>query len=293
MSTDSLLKISAMHRRSVLSVLTLLLVLTVLAFLLLSSGWKETLREVLSFVGSALASIIVAYIIFVKLISKGEAGLFELEPREITKEFDVLISEAGSWSYKGNFGRYLRGKVLPALSQRGSRANVVACVIDPLNRSLCEKHANYRGRINSIDKGVPYTADTVSLQVLVTLVICSWYEKNKGMDIRVYLTQTYDPVRIDSSDSSMIITVEDRRSPALKINKGHFMFDHFNFQVSTVKEQGRKVDISGVSRCDLSAVTAEDVTAVLHSSGLSELLKTIPVDEILKACKEARNPYEN
>lgn len=293
MNTDNLLKISKEHRNSVLGLLFLLLVIVLAIFFFLSEGWLETWKELMGYIGSALVSILLAYFLFIFLVSKGDAGLFELQPREITKEFDEILSTAQSWKYKGNFGRYLRGKVLPTLSVRAQRLNVIALVIDPSIKDLCERHASYRGRINSIDKGASHTPETVALQVLVTIVICAWYKTVKAMDIRVFLTKTYDPVRIDSNGSSMIVTVEDRRNPALKVKSGHFMFEHFDMQISSAQDQGREVEIRGMSICELSAISEKDVESVLSSAKLIDLLSYIPVAEVVKACKESKNPYEN
>lgn len=289
MNVDGLLKLSTMHRRSVIAVMFLSLAATLVLLWAVSGKLGSVVEALVTSLLGAILSILVAYFLFVLLVSKGKVELYELQPREITKEFDIILAEATSWHYKGNFGRYLRGKVLPTLN-RG--ASVVVCIIDPSDRSLCEKHAGYRSRINSIDKGVRYTADSVALQVLVTIIICGWYKSNKGVDIRVYLTRTYDPVRIDANQSTMIVTVEDRRSPALKLIKGHFMFEHFSLQMHTARDQGRALSLPEMRVCGITDISARDVELALKGTGLDGLVG-FSYEEVAASCRQIENPYEN
>lgn len=71
------------------------------------------------------------------------------------------------------------------------------------------------------------------------------------------------------------------------------MFEHFDMQISSAQDQGREVEIRGMSICELSAISEKDVESVLSSAKLIDLLSYIPVAEVVKACKESKNPYEN
>ncbi|MFP3978703.1 hypothetical protein [Marinobacter sp. KMM 10035] len=220
-------------------------------------------------------------------------GLQEIHPKNITKEFDVLLSNAGRWRYKGNFGRYMRGKVLPTLASKAN-FHISVCIIDPNNRELCEEHARYRNSINSIDKGKKYDLNSVALEVVVTIIICAWYVTNKNIAIDLHLTSVFDPVRIDANDDAMIITVEDRRSPALKITNGHFMFEHFDLQMQFSRQQAKRVTLTGLKESDTVASIEEiDIDSFLESIGMKELCRTLGPANILNACRNVRNPYEN
>lgn len=226
-------------------------------------------------------------------IAEDKNGLIEIEPRKITKEFDELLASANRWRYKGNFGRYMRGKVLPTLASK-SNLHITACLIDPTILELCQKHAYYRNNINSIDKGKHYDASAVALEVIVTIVICAWYVANKRTTIELYLSPVFDPVRIDANDDAMILTVEDRRSSALKITKEHFTFEHFDLQMQFSRQQAKRVNLEGMQeRRTIADVEAGDVENLLKQLNMTELLNTLGAEKILLACKEARNPYES
>ncbi|HAC88084.1 MAG TPA: hypothetical protein DCF95_09075 [Gammaproteobacteria bacterium] len=226
-------------------------------------------------------------------MSEEISGLEEIHPRKITKEFDALLSSAGRWRYKGNFGRYMRGKVLPTLASKAN-FHISVCIIDPTDPNLCEEHARYRNSINSIDKGKKYNAETVALEVVVTIIICAWFVRNKNIAIDLYLSTVFDPVRIDANDHAMILTVEDRRSPALKITSDHFMFEHFDLQMQFSRQQAKSINVSGLKESDtVAALEARNIEAFLEGIGMSDLCSQLGAENILAACRNVRNPYEN
>ena len=92
----------------------------------------------------------------------------------------------------------------------------------------------------------------------------------------------------------MILTVEDRRRPALKITRNHFIYEHFETSMEYARNQGSKVNLGGM-RCDieLAQIEAQDVSNVLALAGMTELCDRITPAEIVRACREVRNPYEN
>ncbi len=296
MDTQSILTLPQKHRRTFVA---LLIAFFTIALLL---DWKlGTLPFIETLLGyiRAIAAAILTSLFLLWVVSsfiprqKNSEGLLELEAGKITKEFDKLLSTATRWRYKGNFGRYMRGKVLPTLANR-QNCHISACVIDPNNQALCEKHALYRGKINSIDKGKKYDSDTVALQILVTIVICSWYSTNRRAAIDLYLSASFDPVRIDSNDEAMIITVEDRRQPALKVSRDHFTYEHFETSMEFARDQGAKVNLDGMrSGIELAQIEEKDVCGALERAGMTELCNKITPGVILQACRESKNPYEN
>ncbi|PLW83646.1 hypothetical protein CWI75_04665 [Kineobactrum sediminis] len=296
MNPESILTLSKEHRKTFVWLLIVLFLLALVLDWRLSS--LPLTDAVLGYVRALAASILTALFVlwvvssFIPL-NKPLGGLVELEAGNITTEFDRLLSTATRWRYKGNFGRYMRGKVLPTLAGR-QNCHISVCVIDPRNRVLCEKHAQYRGQINSIDKGKKYNTDSVALEVLVTIVICAWYSVNHRVHVDLYLSASFDPVRIDSNDEAMILTVEDRRSPALMVKKSHFTYEHFETSMEFARNQGDQVSLQGVrSGIGLAQLEEQDVTAVLTNSGMGDLCKHITPEVILQACRESKNPYEN
>jgi hypothetical protein len=295
MDVEKIINLPKYHKRTFVALLIALFILSLLfTYLLGADSIKTILQDQVKSISSALITALFGFLIIVPFLPTPEKGeSIEIPPGKITKEFDLLLVSANRWRYKGNFGRYLRGKVLPALSTR-QNIHVIACLIDPNDSDLCETHAEYRAGINAIDKGTKYNADIVATEVVVTIIIASWYATNKNMTIEVYLSKSFDPIRIDSNDNAMILTVEDRRSPALKIPKNHFTFDHFELQMRTAKDQSRKVDLSGMRKnIQLAEIQEADIISVMSYAGLTTLCSRLGVTNILTACKQSKNPYEN
>ena len=295
MEVEKILNLSRHHKKTFVALLVAIYIISLIfAHYYFRQDFKDILLDQTKSISSALITTLLGLLIALTFIPKKEDGqIIEIQPHDITNEFEKLLASATRWRYQGNFGRYLRGKVLPALASRPN-VHVTACLIDPADVTLCEKHAEYRCSINAIDKGKFYDANAVSLEVMVTIVIASWYLRNRGMDINIYLSSKFDPIRIDGNDEAMILTIEDRRSPALMITQKHFTASHFNLQMQTARDQARKIEIHGMRHgIELAEIQAEDVSAVLLNAGLEEVCRKITPEAIVKACRQSRNPYEN
>lgn len=299
MDAQKILSLPKYHRRTFIGFLLLICVVLIivdLAFIPLTPASTQSALSgyVQSIVGAILVTLIVLWI-FVSFIPLREntGGLHQVEPNGITDEFEDLLKDAQRWRYKGNFGRYLRGKVLPTLAG-AANLHVSVNIIDPQNEKLCRQHAQYRNSINSIDKGLNYDADKVSMEVIVTIIHCAWYVANRDVSIDLYLSSVFDPVRIDSNDNAMILTVEDRRSPALRLANNHFMYNHFDLQMRYARDQGRRIELSGFGeRATIAAITEPDVQTFLAKIKMDSLRDRLTAAKIVTACRESRNPYED
>ena len=294
MDAEKILKLPRHHKKTFLALLLILFILSILATRALGLSGKEILLEQVKSIASALITALIGLFLIAMFLPTPESGeIAEVQPGDINQEFIHLLSGAVRWRYKGNFGRYLRGKVLPTLAGRPN-VHIAACLIDPTDEKICGLHAEYRGSINAIDKGKRFTSDSVATEVVVTIVIAAWHAVNRQMAIDIFLTKSFDPIRIDSSDDAMMVTVEDRRSPALRISRKHFTYNHFELQMNTARQQSRKVDLTGIRKgIELGEMTAIDIAAVLKVAGMSDLCIRLGADNILDACRQSRNPYEN
>jgi hypothetical protein len=295
MDADKIINLPKHHKKTFIA---LLLALYVISLLISHFSFDQAINAVfldqVKNISSAIITALFGLLMIIPFIpNKNKGEIVEIPAQEITKEFEKLLAAAARWRYQGNFGRYLRGKVLPTLASKNN-VQILACLIDPANQDLCEKHAEYRGRINGIDKGRTYNHTIVALEVMVTIVIAAWYTKNKKMDISIFLSSKFDPIRIDGSDEAMILTVEDRRSPALMITQKHFTANHFDMQMQTARDQARKIELNGMrSGIELAQIESQDVINVLAIAGLSEICEKITPKLIVNTCKASRNPYEN
>lgn len=295
MDTDKIISLPRHHKKTFIALLAAIYAISLLiAHYHFGQQIGDVLLDQVKSIASALITALFGLVMIIPFIPSKEKGeIIEIPAQEITAEFEKLLASASRWQYQGNFGRYLRGKVLPTLASKNN-VQVKACLIDPANKDLCATHAEYRGNINAIDKGKKYDSAAVSLEVMVTIVIAAWYARNKGMDISIYLSGKFDPIRIDGNDEAMILTVEDRRSPALMITQKHFTANHFNLQMQTARDQARKIDLGGMRHgIQLAEIEPKDVANVLSKAGLDEICKQITAQAITAACKSSRNPYEN
>jgi hypothetical protein len=295
MDADKILNLPRHHKKTFVTLLvSIYLISLLIAHYQLGQPFGDVILDQVKSIASALITALFGLLIIIPFIPSKEKGeIVEIPAQEITAEFEKLLDSATRWRYQGNFGRYLRGKVLPALASK-TNVQVLVCLIDPANQELCARHAEYRGNINAIDKGKKYDSAAVSLEVMVTIVIAAWYARNKGMDISIFLSGKFDPIRIDGSDEAMILTVEDRRSPALMITQKHFTANHFNLQMQTARDQARKINLSGMRHgIQLAEIDSNDVASVLETAGLGGICKQITAQVITTACKASKNPYEN
>lgn len=295
MDVDKIRALPRKHKKTYIALLCMVyLVLILLSFYTFGESVKQITLDQIKAITGALITVLFAFLVVAPFLPQiSVAEIEEVHPQQISPELEVLLSSANRWRYRGNFGRYFRGKVLPTLSGR-QNSHVSACIIDPCDVELCRKHADYRASINGIDKGRKYNENVVSIEVIVTVVIAAWYVTNRNLTVDMYLNRNFDPIRIDSNDNCMILTVEDRRSPALKIANTHFTYHHFELQMLSARQQSRKIVLGGVRKgIELAEISTDDVRAVVEHAELREVLDRINDEEILKACLRSRNPYEN
>lgn len=303
MSLDAkkILNLPIHYRRTFLALLVLIAILLVavdLYFFGTNAAPGSMQSSASQYIQSIVAAITVALFTFVLVAfflpsDNVSHGLTHLSPTEITPAFDKQLEQARTWQYRGNFGRYLRGKVLPTLSGK-TNMRISACIIDPRDKKLCEDHSRYRSKINGVDKGRTYTSQVVQSEVLTTILICAWYVSAKGASIDLYLTSVFDPVRTDASDKSMIITVEDRRRPALLIDADHFMYEHVSLQMSFAQRQGERVPLETLAyKANISDLNETDVSEFFSTIGMGEICGLVGAKELLGATKNLKNPYES
>ena len=78
------------------------------------------------------------------------------------------------------------------------------------------------------------------------------------------------------------------------ITKEHFMYEPFQLQMNYARQQARKVDLRGLKRSTtISALTKQDIEKFLDGIHMKELCDELGSAEILRACREAKNPYES
>ena len=132
MDAEKILNLPKHHRRTFITLLILICAILIFVDFTFIPMAPASIKSALSgYVQSIAGAILVALIvlwIFISFIPLGESsgGLHQIEPNRITSEFEDLLKDAQRWRYKGNFGRYQRGKVLPTLAG-APNLHVCAC----------------------------------------------------------------------------------------------------------------------------------------------------------------------
>ena len=299
MDTKFVVNLPREHRITFIALLAAICALSALFDFFVVPTFPESIQPTASAYALELSAALLVSIIIFWIVTSflprplSQQGIHQLKSDKISLELDELLVGSLRWRYTGNSGRYLRGKVLPALMGR-SNVQIVVSIIDPKNKPLCVKHADYRNSVNSGDKGEYYNADKVALEVIVTIIYCAWYAANKDMSIELFLLAMFDPLRIDANDEAMIMTIQDRSRPAVKLAKGHVMYDYFDLKMRYEREQGQRLDLTGFpKRPTVSAIEEEDIRNFLSAMDMQELCERLSAGKIVSACREVRNPYEN
>lgn len=287
------------HRRAVIAALSFIAVLALVLDWLIrwlggidSAEWVVSLSLIMQMIASGMLTTLAIYLCFRYFVPVGDGNaLVELRPHEISRAFEREVAVANSWIFKGNFGRYFRSVVLPRLAHK-KQAPLEVYMLDPRDGDLCERHADYRRQIPAIDKGREYTSDVVREELLVTLITCSFYRHARSLNLRVWLTRTFDPVRIDCAGDVLFITVEDRREQALQIRSSHFLFRFYMMHVSFARNQAVAFEMKRLANLtNIQGITESHVCEWLRESGLSDTCHTVSTRKIAAACRAQENPY--
>jgi len=216
-----------------------------------------------------------------------------IEPRDLNPEFARLLAVTNSWRYKGNFGRWFRTEALPKLSDRAKNEHrdiEVSCIIiDPENIQLCTLHAQARNAVRTADGKNDWTADDVRREVYATIVCCFAYRATLSM--RLGLLNYFEPQRFDISSTAAIITREDRKAPALRLNDGGYFSSAASRDYASAFEQCRAIPVVR-NMLMLHALKQEDVLEVLSAAGLNDSFLNSEIMGICRKASFSKNPYE-
>jgi hypothetical protein len=216
-----------------------------------------------------------------------------VEPRDLNQQFGRLLGSTNSWRYKGNFGRWFRTKALSTLSARARnehREIEVACiVIDPENVPLCTLHAQARNAVKTADGKEDWTSDDVRREVYATIVCCFAYRST--LSIRLGLLNYFEPQRFDIASSAAIVTREDRKAPALRLNDGGYFFAAASRDYANAFEQCRVITVDR-NELVLGKLDHQVVLDTLRAVGLGNDFVEREIASICRKAETGTNPYE-
>lgn len=292
MKADTVLSLPLHHRRTFLALIGLAILILFLSIGLSTSFGSAVLAVVSSLVSGMVTTLILIGIGYYFLPNSARKNAIrEVDPTEITRQFDDELSLAQNWYFAGNLGRYLRSRVLETLSAKGG-TTVHANIMDPSKPELIREHVQYRNKISRVDSGSDVSFDSILSELITTIVVCAWYNKAKNIGIFLRVHKAFSPIRIDGSDDRLFLTVEDRREPALAIDKHHFMYKNYRQQIDFLRLQGSEIDLKKFPVLgSLHSLSGDQLRSFVSDIGYGSLLSDDIEERVLAGVKEIKNPY--
>jgi hypothetical protein len=230
---------------------------------------RQTTIAVLDNVTSGLfASLLVGATIYFFRRRRVDPGLItQLDSRDIVPAFDVALREATGWIFCGNRGRYLRSKVLPTLSMKHGTFSVDAILTNPTNIAACVKFAEHKSVRIAQDEPGMWDTERVQAEILAAIVISAWFTRYPALSIKLYLRESFSPIRLDSNLHTSFLTVENKRESCLRFRSGHFFHEWLLDDFAVQKLQAKLVPLPTINRTVLAEVSAEDVRLIAGAVG--------------------------
>jgi hypothetical protein len=223
-----------------------------------------------------------------------QATITVVNPKDISGLLATALEDSKEWWFRGGTGRYLRAVTLPTLAERsrnsssGKRLHVQ--LLDPANRSICERYANYRrGLRSSAHEAQQWTLERVRAEICGTLLaVFIKVSEYPLLRVEVTLTPTFSSFRIDLSAKYAIITKEDQRAPGVRCDQGSYFYDAYKDDMELTAQMGRSVSIPTVP-IDLSLPSVRQAFADLGLE-IDDLGDEFLLTSIERA-KSPANPY--
>lgn len=258
---------------------------------------SDTLSDILDklFVSTLVTVGLAAFIFFLTPQNKLNAQIKVLQPIEIGQTLIKARTDTEKWWFNGGSGRYTRSVTLPYLAELARAKNktidVTIQIMNPKNRELCEKYANYRNGLRTGKKTNPRTFSTVQIDLISTIVATYiWRQKQSLLNITLGLKENFSLFRTDLSSSGAIITKEDPIEPAILYESGTFFY---HAQLEDLKQS-----LSQVKTLDMNIRLSENgtidqkfVRALLIKLEMFDLITEADIPAILKKAQSTHNPY--
>ncbi|MFF1612620.1 hypothetical protein ACFVYA_33005 [Amycolatopsis sp. NPDC058278] len=237
--------------------------------------------------------------------SSSVAELTSLASRQ--KAFEIAMSTANMWQFRGGTGSFTRAWTLPGLAARaresstGTHWQVQLQILDPENTSRCQEYAEYRTKLSRrpgktvLDE---WTTEYVQTSCLATIFAAQWYQQHEFLLVEIKLRSEFSTLRHDISPDSIIITNEDIQFPALQIHRRGEASALYNayradFDLTFTSHEARlKVKTAVRVPADKDQVTEGHVHQVLRNVGVAEqTLDDLSMGSVRELAMNARNPY--
>lgn len=289
------------RRERVLFALLLVATLLVLAGARLAVGWLtrstgESLLQVAERVPgplldnfiAALVSAAVVLTLYVLLGANKEAlaSVRLVEPTESNRIHQEAARHSATWFHSGHYGGWVRGEVLPAFADAGSRQDteVTLIILDPRLDSLCAHYTRFRqsGPTRFLEKR--WSRTTVYEEIYATILAAQLYNTEQtNLRVRVFLRKETHLFRMDLNDSWAAITSVDPREPPIFIGKASPWYEGIRSNFRRAMEQTE--ELTFLSQDQLDSLGIAD-----SANGILSLMSRL--DVALPACLTAEDKFK-
>ncbi len=301
MKTNEEIKKGKRYKKLFIVSILFLTFLTVLLLEPFSITVKEpivSLIKVIKAICEALiATLIVSVLIyfFTKWVNPKmpNADMEVLHPRLINTYHLQSRMNTKTWWYNGNRGEYTRNVTLPYLAEtcrkesRSIRVNLH--ILHPDNEIVCKTYTEYRNNLSDLDEDI---IKEKTIQDLLATIVAAylWKEEQPYLDIKVYLKNNFSPIRIEMSDSMVIITREDPRDPAIVYQHSSLFYNIYNFDLAQGVKQDIPLDMT-IPFVKRSKLTNKKIKELLTSIKITPNITDDDLNKIKELSITKTTPY--
>jgi hypothetical protein len=247
-------------------------------------------------IATALAATALGWLLLKLLPPPSRPAIVENVPaHEIDGLLASALPAAKRWWYDGSTGRYQRATTLPEMGQlgrlEGGRREVRILILDPCDKDLCLRYAEYRQGLQSA-KGQRWTLERVRGDLYATVLAALAYSRSEPLDVSVAVKRTMSSLRYDLSDSRLVITREGRSDPAISCPDGSFYYEAYRSDLLLAFAQARPVALMS-AEMPAAGFDRASARAALGAMGLdtSTLQDDALVDRIIVDASSREHPY--
>jgi len=214
-------------------------------------------------IAGAIAAILLAltYRWIAQWIDPGDR-VIEVPSTQITDRLLQNARMTRNYVFIGNTASFVSSSVLPVLAElariSGHPRVVTLFLIDPTSSGAVNSYVGYRARVAKGEYKVSdeqamwslpqqmhvETSDEVIAKILATLYIAAFVAQYPGINITIYLRNSFTPFRADISDSEAVLTQESRTESAVAFSsRGHF-YGWYQKEADAQKGQGLPFDFT-------------------------------------------------
>ncbi|TXE03730.1 hypothetical protein [Algoriphagus aquimarinus] len=243
---------------------------------------------------SLIVSIFIAWFLFKIEVPEEVTKLEIIEPNRLKELFVRARLDTNFWFFSGGTGRYTRAVTIPEITKiskdLNESRNFKILLMNPKDKNLCNKYANYRNSLKSA-KNTIWTTNYVQNEIIAT--ICSAYihkSLNPLLEINLFLKSTFSTMRIDLSQSNCIVTKEDKKDLALLMPNNTYLYKTYKEEVFHQSKQCDQLDMNGyIENVIFGSIKAKDIEEICMHFQFHVI--NPDYEKIAKILNDNINPY--